>query len=70
MRYVAAHSGELLSHGRLTADQVRELPDVLEAAVGALEPHALTLTEAFAVLGDPAVRPMLQSGAAADAVPV
>ncbi|MFE1834591.1 acyl-CoA dehydrogenase family protein [Streptomyces sviceus] len=49
LRYVAAHSGELLAHERLTAEQVRYLPEVLEATVAALVPHALTLTGAFAV---------------------
>ncbi|WP_280913291.1 acyl-CoA dehydrogenase [Streptomyces sp. SAI-208] len=51
LRYVAAHSGELLAHERLTAEQVRRLPDVVETAVEALAPHALILTEAFAVQG-------------------
>ena len=49
LRYVAAHSGELLAHERMTAEQVRYLPEVLEATVAALAPHALTLTDAFAV---------------------
>ncbi|NEB03684.1 acyl-CoA dehydrogenase [Streptomyces sp. SID13726] len=62
LRYVAAHSGELLAHERLTAEQVRELPEALEAAVGALVPHALTLTEAFAVPEELTARhPMLRS---------
>ncbi|GAA2939831.1 acyl-CoA dehydrogenase [Kitasatospora cinereorecta] len=49
LRQVAAHSGDLLAEGRLTAAQVQELPDTVEAVVAALEPHALTLTDAFAV---------------------
>ncbi|MGW4230087.1 acyl-CoA dehydrogenase [Streptomyces sp. NPDC004980] len=49
LRQVAAHSGDLLAEGRLTAAQVQELPDVIETVVAALEPHALTLTDAFAV---------------------
>lgn len=67
LRYVAAHSGELLAHERLTAEQVRGLPEVLEGAVAALVPHALTLTEAFAVTGELSERhPMLR----AEVVPV
>jgi hypothetical protein len=49
LRYIAAHSGELLAHGRRTADQVLQLPDTAEDAVAALVPHALALVEAFAV---------------------
>ncbi|WTW50758.1 acyl-CoA oxidase (plasmid) [Streptomyces sp. NBC_00015] len=49
LRYVTAHSGELLAHERLTAEQVIQLPDAVESAVGTLVPHALTLIEAFAV---------------------
>ncbi|MFI0508666.1 acyl-CoA dehydrogenase [Streptomyces sp. WSLK1-5] len=62
LRYLAAHSGELLAHERLTAEQVRYLPEVLEATVAALVPHALTLTDAFAVQDEIAARhPMLRS---------
>lgn len=62
LRYVAAHSGELLAHERLTAEQVRYLPEVLEATVAALVPHALALTEAFAVTDEITARhPMLRS---------
>lgn len=62
LRYVAAHSGELLAHERMTAEQVRYLPEVLEATVAALVPHALTLTDAFAVPEEVAVHhPMLRS---------
>lgn len=49
LRQVSAHSGDLLADGRLTAAQVRNLPDETEATVAALEPHALTLVEGFAV---------------------
>ncbi|MFJ8255403.1 acyl-CoA dehydrogenase [Streptomyces sp. NPDC094466] len=49
LRRVAAHSGDLLARGRLTADQVEYLPDAVEAVLGFLEPHALTLTRAFGV---------------------
>ncbi|WP_329599599.1 hypothetical protein OIE43_39805 [Streptomyces pseudovenezuelae] len=39
----------LLAHERLTAEQVRYLPEVLEATVAALVAHArLSLTAAFA----------------------
>jgi acyl-CoA oxidase len=62
---VAAHSGELLAHERLTAEQVRYLPEVLEATVAALVPHALTLTDAFAVPDEISARhPMLRPEAA------
>jgi alkylation response protein AidB-like acyl-CoA dehydrogenase len=46
---IAAHSGELLAHGRLTADQVLQLPDTAEDALAAHVPHVLSLVEAFAV---------------------
>ncbi|MDJ0465482.1 acyl-CoA dehydrogenase [Streptomyces sp. H27-C3] len=49
LRQIAAHSGDLLADGRMTAAQVQQLSDRVEAVIGALEPHALTLTEAFAV---------------------
>lgn len=46
----------------MTAEQVRYLPEVLEATVAALAPHALTLTEAFAVPEEITVHhPMLRS---------
>ncbi|ANS62499.1 putative acyl-CoA oxidase [Streptomyces lincolnensis] len=60
--YVSRHSGELLAHGRLTADQVLRLPDEIEAAVDAIAPHALMLTEAFDVPEEVRQRhPMLRS---------
>ncbi|MFC9798091.1 acyl-CoA dehydrogenase [Streptomyces bacillaris] len=47
LRRIAAHSGDLLARGRLTADHVESLPDAVDAVLGLLEPHALTLTHAF-----------------------
>ncbi|MCS0635765.1 acyl-CoA oxidase [Streptomyces sp. LP05-1] len=52
LRRVAAHSGDLLALGRLTADQVLGLTDVVEEVIADLEPHALELSEAFWVPGD------------------
>ncbi|MEU9622232.1 MULTISPECIES: acyl-CoA dehydrogenase [unclassified Streptomyces] len=49
LRRVAAHSGDLLAEGYLTSDQVRELPDAAESAVADLAPHAMTLTNGFAI---------------------
>ncbi|WP_416237763.1 acyl-CoA dehydrogenase [Streptomyces sp. NEAU-W12] len=49
LRRVAAHSGDLLAQGRLTTDQVQQLPDAVEHVVAALEPHALTLVGGFDV---------------------
>ncbi|MFG2463704.1 acyl-CoA dehydrogenase [Streptomyces sp. NPDC048523] len=70
LRYVAAHSGELLAYERLTAGQVRALPDAVEAAVAALAPHTLTLTEAFAVPAELLDNhPMLRTDQAASLVP-
>ncbi|SOD59530.1 Acyl-coenzyme A oxidase [Streptomyces zhaozhouensis] len=61
LRYVATHSGELLAHERLTADQVRQLPETIESVVGALLPHALTLTDGFHTLEELMERhPMLR----------
>ncbi|WSQ06393.1 hypothetical protein OG604_00455 [Streptomyces sp. NBC_01231] len=40
LRYIAAHSGGLLTHGRLTADQVLQLPDTAEDAVAAPVPSS------------------------------
>lgn len=46
----------------MTAEQVRYLPEVLEATVAALAPHALALTDAFAVPEEvTAHHPMLRS---------
>ncbi|CAO0827392.1 Acyl-CoA oxidase OS=Streptomyces microflavus OX=1919 GN=Smic_02120 PE=3 SV=1 [Streptomyces microflavus] len=49
LRRVAAHSGDLLARRRLTAEQVEHLPDAVDAVLGFLEPHAVTLTRAFGV---------------------
>ncbi|QDI70397.1 acyl-CoA oxidase [Streptomyces calvus] len=49
LRRVAAHSGDLLAQGRITADQVQQLPEAVDNVVTALEPHALTLVEGFDV---------------------
>jgi acyl-CoA oxidase len=62
LRQVNAHSGDLLAAGRLTADQVQQLPDLEEAAIEALAPYSLQLTEGFAPLegpmsGHPMLRP-------------
>ncbi|MGW5024735.1 acyl-CoA dehydrogenase, partial [Streptomyces albidoflavus] len=84
LRQVAAHSGELLAGERLTAEQVRRLPDEVERVVADLEPHALALTERFFVPeqvpgSDPAglvetaglveAAPESVAGAAAEALP-
>ncbi|GAA3855364.1 acyl-CoA dehydrogenase family protein [Streptomyces sp. NPDC003328] len=62
LRQVKAHSGDLLAAGRLTADHVQQLPDVEEAAVEALVPYSLQLTEAFAALeGFMGEHPMLRA---------
>lgn len=47
LRGVAAHSGDLLAQGRLTADQVLDLPGVIESVIADLEPHAWEMAEAF-----------------------
>ncbi|MEW2467943.1 acyl-CoA dehydrogenase [Streptomyces sp. NPDC046994] len=49
LRRVAVGSGDLLANGRLTAEQVQQIPDAIEATIGALEPYSLTLTDAFAI---------------------
>ncbi|MFD5028210.1 acyl-CoA dehydrogenase [Streptomyces sp. NPDC058373] len=49
MRQIAAHSGELLARERMTAAQVKRLPDEIEQVVAELEPHALALVEGFCV---------------------
>jgi acyl-CoA oxidase len=62
LRYLNVHRNELLEHGRLTAEQSRQLPDAAEAAVDALAPHALTLIDAFNVPEELTARhPMLES---------
>ncbi|GGW81263.1 acyl-CoA dehydrogenase family protein [Streptomyces griseoloalbus] len=70
LRRIAAHSGDLLAQGRMTADQVQQLPDAVDNVVAALEPHALTLVAGFDVpeeLLDS--HPMLHAAPAADLVP-
>ncbi|MFD9812021.1 acyl-CoA dehydrogenase [Streptomyces sp. NPDC059080] len=52
LRSVAAHGGDLLADGALTADQVGGLPDLADAVVEELAPHALTLTAGFGVADD------------------
>ncbi|MFJ9326384.1 acyl-CoA dehydrogenase [Streptomyces sp. NPDC101230] len=49
LRRIAAHSGDLLARGRMTAAQVEELPDTVDVALEFLEPHAHTLTGAFGI---------------------
>ncbi|WP_018351550.1 acyl-CoA dehydrogenase [Longispora albida] len=49
LRRISGHDGVLLAAGRLTAEQVEELPDLIDRAVTALAPHTLTLVEAFGV---------------------
>ncbi|MFB7663626.1 acyl-CoA dehydrogenase [Kitasatospora sp. NPDC056138] len=49
LRRIATHSGDLLAEGHLTVRHIGQLPDATESAVAALVPHALTLTDAFAV---------------------
>ncbi|MEU0163081.1 acyl-CoA dehydrogenase [Streptomyces sp. NPDC006261] len=62
LRRVAAHSGDLLVRGRLTADQVESLLDAVEEVLGTLEPHALTLTGAFGISEEIlATHPMLSA---------
>ncbi|MFE7113747.1 acyl-CoA dehydrogenase [Streptomyces sp. NPDC057575] len=52
LRRIAAQSGDLVAHGRLTADQVKQLPDAIEAVVADLAPHAMTLAAGFSVSED------------------
>ncbi|WP_267242083.1 acyl-CoA dehydrogenase [Streptomyces sp. PR69] len=47
LRQIREHTGDLLAEGHLTADQVRELPDALDAVVADLAPHMMTLVDAF-----------------------
>ncbi len=48
LRWVSRNAGDLLASGRMTADQVDLLPDLLETAVAAVAAHARTLVDAFA----------------------
>ncbi|MEN8652121.1 acyl-CoA dehydrogenase [Streptomyces sp. 21So2-11] len=52
LRRIAAHSGDLLAEGHLTAAQVRQLPEAAEDLVTDLEQHAMILTEGFAIAED------------------
>ncbi|MEI7032265.1 acyl-CoA dehydrogenase [Streptomyces pratensis] len=49
LRWITRNSGELLTAGRLTADQVESLPDALEAAITAVARRAPALVESFAL---------------------
>ncbi|GHJ43047.1 hypothetical protein Cs7R123_03890 [Catellatospora sp. TT07R-123] len=49
---IAAHSGDLLATGRLTAEQVTGLPTLREAAIAALQPWTPTLVDGFALDDD------------------
>ncbi|RLU78190.1 acyl-CoA oxidase [Streptomyces griseocarneus] len=46
---VEQHTGSLLVDGRMTADQVWQLPDAMDNLTASLAPHMTTLVEAFAV---------------------
>ncbi|UQA97620.1 acyl-CoA oxidase [Streptomyces halobius] len=52
LRRVASQSGDLLAEGRVTADQVRQLPEAIEEVIADLAPHALTLAAGFGVSED------------------
>ncbi|WP_260867650.1 acyl-CoA dehydrogenase [Streptomyces sp. SAJ15] len=43
---VAPRTGELLADGRMSAEQVRALPDTVERLTAALAPHLTALAEA------------------------
>ncbi|MFE3598240.1 acyl-CoA dehydrogenase [Streptomyces sp. NPDC059142] len=47
LRQLAAHKGELLAEGLMTADHVRAFPDVMGDIVAGLAPHLLTLVKGF-----------------------
>ncbi|MFJ4950771.1 acyl-CoA dehydrogenase [Streptomyces sp. NPDC088760] len=72
LRQVKAHSGDLLASGYITPDHIHQLLHTEEALIEALVPHALQLTEGFAVLdGVMGEHPMLHTAeAAAEMVPV
>jgi acyl-CoA oxidase len=58
-----------LAQGRITADQVQQLPDVHDNVVASLEPHALTLVDGFDVPEKMLhSHPILQAADAADLV--
>ncbi|MFH8467710.1 acyl-CoA dehydrogenase [Streptomyces sp. NPDC017991] len=47
LRQLAAHTGDLLAEGRVTADHVRGLPRAVDTVLGDLAPHLMTLVDAF-----------------------
>ncbi|WP_328723327.1 acyl-CoA dehydrogenase family protein [Streptomyces sp. NBC_00247] len=49
LRQVGRSAGELLAVGRMTAEQVRALPDLHEEAVATVAAHAPALVESFAL---------------------
>ncbi|WP_343299890.1 acyl-CoA dehydrogenase [Streptomyces sp. AM 2-1-1] len=49
LRQAGRAAGELLAVGRVTAEQVRALPDLYEEAVAAVAAHAPALVESFAL---------------------
>lgn len=49
LQQLAPHAGLLLADGHLTAEAVRDLAPAADRVSAALDPHALTLVEAFAV---------------------
>ncbi|MER5636918.1 acyl-CoA dehydrogenase [Kitasatospora sp. NPDC002227] len=52
LQRIAPHSGELLTHGHLTAGQVLALPELADRLIGELAPQALALVEAFDLPGE------------------
>ncbi|MFD6426994.1 acyl-CoA dehydrogenase, partial [Streptomyces sp. NPDC060198] len=49
LRQVDRSTGDLLAVGRMTAEQVRALPDLYEEAVATVAAHAPALVESFAL---------------------
>ncbi|MGW9304337.1 acyl-CoA dehydrogenase family protein [Streptomyces cyaneofuscatus] len=49
LRWIARNSGDLLAAGRLTADQVSSLPDVVERLIATVARHAPDLVKSFAL---------------------
>jgi acyl-CoA oxidase len=47
LEQIRSHTGDLLTEGHMSADQVRELPFVIDTVVDALAPHMRTLVDAF-----------------------
>ncbi|GAB1340810.1 acyl-CoA dehydrogenase [Streptomyces sp. E-15] len=52
VEFIRAHGGELLAHGRLTTEQFLGLRDTTDRLIDRLQPHALLLTDGFAVPDD------------------